>query len=214
MNDHRAEIVAIVRTKQGMGGAAYVFTTFDRARDYGSGHRKMTTHILAAPRQGLSSEAVASQIATATGLSAYTEDQFKTASSNWLIANSPIPFVVGLIVGIGFLVGIVVAAQTFYTFILENSRCLGALKAMGATNGRLARMTLLQAAVVGTTGYGLGMGVLSPVFRSLPEGRVPLVMRWEVAAFVFAAVTLIICFASFIGIRRVARIEPAIVFRS
>ena len=214
MNDHRAEVVAIVRTKQGMGGAAYVFTTFDRARDYGSGHRKMTTHILAAPRQGLSSEAVASQIATATGLSAYTEDQFKTASSNWLIANSPIPFVVGLIVGIGFLVGIVVAAQTFYTFILENSRCLGALKAMGATNGRLARMTLLQAAVVGTTGYGLGMGVLSLFFRSLPEGRVPLVMRWEVAAFVFAAVTLISCFASFIGIRRVARIEPAIVFRS
>ena len=72
----------------------------------------------------------------------------------------------------------------------------------------------LPAAVVGTTGYGLGMGVLSLFFRSLPEGRVPLVMRWEVAAFVFAAVTLIICFASFIGIRRVARIEPAIVFRS
>jgi putative ABC transport system permease protein len=85
---------------------------------------------------------------------------------------------------------------------------------MGATTGRLARMTLLQAAVVGTTGYGLGMGVLSLFFRSLPEGRVPLIMRWEVAAFVFAAVTLIICFASFIGIRRVARIEPAIVFRS
>jgi len=214
MNDHRAEIVAIVRTRQGMGGAAYVFTTFDRARDYGSGHRKMTTHILASPRHGLSSESVANHITSATGLSAFTEDQFKSASSNWLIANSPIPFVVGLIVGIGFLVGVIVAGQTFYTFILENSRCLGALKAMGATNGRLARMTLLQATVVGTTGYGLGMGVLSLFFRSLPEGRVPLIMRWEVAAFVFAAVTLIICFASFIGIRRIARIEPAIVFRS
>ncbi len=214
MNDHRAEIVAIVRTRQGMGGASYVFTTFDRARDYGSGQRKMTTHILAAPRHGLSSESVARHITTATGLSAFTEDEFKSKSSDWMIANSPIPFVVGLIVGIGFLVGVIVAGQTFYTFILENSRFLGALKAMGAGNGRLARMTLLQAAVVGTTGYGIGMGILSLFFRALPDGRAPLVLRWEVAAFVFAAVFLIVCFASFIGIRRVARIEPAIVFRS
>jgi putative ABC transport system permease protein len=122
--------------------------------------------------------------------------------------------VVPLALLLGFLVGIVVAAQTFYTFILENSRYLGALKAMGAGNGRLARMTLLQAAVVGTTGYGIGMGILSLFFRALPDGRAPLVLRWEVAAFVFAAVFLIVCFASFIGIRRITRIEPAIVFRS
>jgi ABC-type antimicrobial peptide transport system permease subunit len=64
------------------------------------------------------------------------------------------------------------------------------------------------------TGYGIGMGLLSLFFRALPEGKAPLLLRWEVAAFVFGAVFLIISFASLMGIRRVARIEPAIVFRS
>lgn len=214
MNDKRAEVVAIVRAKQGMGGASYVFTTFDRAREYGFGQRKMTTHVLAAPEEGITPEQVADRIIKATGLRAYTEEQFKKASSDWMIQNSPIPFVVGLIVGIGFLVGIVVAGQTFYTFVLENSRYLGALKAMGASNMRLARMTILQALVVGVTGYGIGMGLLSLFFRALPEGKAPLLLRWEVAAFVFGAVFLIISFASLMGIRRVARIESAIVFRS
>jgi putative ABC transport system permease protein len=214
MNDKRAEVVAIVRAKQGMGGASYVFTTFDRAREYGFGQRKMTTHVLAAPQEGITPEQVADRIIKETGLRAYTEEQFKKASSDWMIQNSPIPFVVGLIVGIGFLVGIVVAGQTFYTFVLENSRYLGALKAMGASNMRLARMTITQALVVGVTGYGIGMGLLSLFFRAIPEGKAPLLLRWEVAAFVFGAVLLIISFASLMGIRRIARIEPAIVFRS
>lgn len=214
MNDKRAEVVAIVRAKQGMGGASYVFTTFDRAREYGFGQRKMTTHVLAAPQEGITSEQVADRIIKETGLRAYTEEQFKKASSDWMIQNSPIPFVVGLIVGIGFLVGIVVAGQTFYTFVLENSRYLGALKAMGASNMRLAQMTITQALVVGVTGYGIGMGLLSLFFRALPEGKAPLLLRWEVAAFVFGAVFLIISFASLMGIRRIASIEPAIVFRS
>lgn len=214
MNDQRAEVVAIVKTKQGQGGAAYVFTTFDRARHYGFSQRKMTTHVLAGPQKGLTDESVAKSIMAETGLRAYTEANFKKASSDWMIYNSPIPFVVGLIVGIGFMVGVIVAGQTFYNFVLENTRYLGALKAMGASNFRLARMTILQASLVGATGYCIGMGLLSLFFRSLPEGKAPLLLRWEVAVLVFAAVFLIIVIASMMGIRRVSSIDAAIVFRS
>jgi len=214
MNDRRAEIVAIVKAKQGQGGASYVFTTFDRAREYGFSQRKMTTHVLAAPQPELSVEEAAERISRETGLRAYTEAQFKQASSHWMLTNTPIPFVVGLIVGIGFLVGIIVAGQTFYNFVLENTRYLGALKAMGASNSRIARMTILQAGIVGLTGYGIGMGLLTLFFRGLPEGRAPLLLQWPVAVIVFAAVTVIVAFASFLGIRRVVGIESAIVFRS
>jgi len=213
MNDRRAEVVAIVKAKQGMGGAAYVFTTWDRAREYSPSQRKMLTHVLAAPQAGRTATDVALEITRSTGLKAITEQQFKDMNVHWMITNSPIPFVVGLMVGIGFLVGIVIAGQTFYSFVLENTRYLGALKAMGASNWLLARMTLLQALVVGFVGYGIGMGLLSLFFRSLPEGRAPLVMQWPIAWIVFAAVMVIILFACALGIRRVVRIEPAIVFR-
>jgi len=214
MNDRRAEVVAIVKAKQGQGGAPYVFTTFDRAREYGFAQRKMTTHVLAAPQPGVTEEEAAALISRETGLRAYTEAQFKQASSDWMMTNTPIPFVVGLIVGIGFLVGIIVAGQTFYNFVLENTRYLGALKAMGASNSRVARMTVFQAAVVGFTGYGIGMGLLTMFFRGLPEGRAPLLLQWPVAVIVLGAVILIIAFASFLGIRRIVGIEPALVFRS
>jgi len=214
MNDQRAEVVAIVKTKQGQGGAPYVFTTFDRARQYGFSQRKMTTHVLAAPEAGLSAESVAKAISEETGLRAYTEGGFKKASSDWMIYNSPIPFVVGLIVGIGFLVGVIVSGQTFYNFVLENTRYLGALKAMGAGTGLLARMTVLQASVVGFTGYSIGMGLLSLFFTSLPEGRAPLILKWEAAAVVFGAVLFITLIASFMGIRSISKIETAMVFRS
>jgi putative ABC transport system permease protein len=81
----------------------------------------MLTHILAAPAPGKSVEEVATAIASATGLQALTETQLKKMSEHWLIYYSPIPFVVGVLVFVGFLVGIGVSGQTFYSFVLENT---------------------------------------------------------------------------------------------
>jgi putative ABC transport system permease protein len=214
MNDRTAEVVAVVKAKQGQAGAAYVFTTFDRAREYGFSQRRMTTHILAEPLPGLDAATVARQIATTTNLAAFTEEELKEASRKWMIYNTPIPFVVGLIVGIGFLVGVVIAGQTFYNFILDNTRHLGTLKAMGATNHRLITMTVFQAVTVGITGYGIGGGMLAFFFNLLPTDKVPLRLEWQVAVIVFLAIQIIISIASGLAIRKLLRIEPAIVFRS
>lgn len=214
MNDKQAEVVAIVRIKEGGGDSAMVFTTLDRAKVYVPNQRKMVTQVLAAPQAGLSASEVAIRIEAETKLKAFTEERFAEISRQWMIDKTPIPLVFGIIVAFGFLVGVVVSGQTFYNFVLENTRHLGALKAMGATSWRLARMTVLQAMVIGMTGYGIGMGVLGLFFRSIPEGTAPLVMDWRVAGAVLAAVLFIVAIASFLGIRRMARIEPAIVFRS
>jgi putative ABC transport system permease protein len=214
MNDRRALIVGIATVAQGQGGASYIFTTWDRARDYAPTQRRTLTHVLAAPMAGWNAESLARAITRQTGLQAITESQFKTMSAWWMIRNSPIPYVVGLIVGIGFVIGIGVSGQTFYTFVLENSRHLGALKAMGASNFALARLILVQAAIVGFVGFGVGSGVMSTFFSILPEGRAPLKLLWQIPPLVFVAITLICLAAAIISVVRVARIEPAIVFRS
>lgn len=214
MNDKRAEVVAIVRVREGQGGAGTVFTTLDRARIYVANQRKMVTHVLAGPQTGLSADEVAARIAAETQLQAITEARFGELSRQWMIDNTPIPVVFGAIVAFGFVVGVVVCGQTFYNFVLENTRNLGALKAMGATSLRLTRMTVLQAMVVGMTGYGIGMGGLGLLFLSIPEGKAPFVMNLQVAGSVLGAVLLIIAIASLLGIRRLASIEPASVFRS
>lgn len=214
MNDHQAVIVGIAKVAQGMGGAVYVFTTWDRAKEYAPGQRKMLTHVLAAPVPGKPVQEVIRAISNETGLKALTETEFKDMSSRWMILNTPIPFVVGLIVGIGFLIGLGVSGQTFYTFVLENTRHLSILKAMGVSNRILTMMIVLQAGIVGFAGFGLGVGVISVFFSLMPEGRAPLLLLWPIPVIVFVAITVICMAAALLSVWRVSRIEPAIVFRA
>lgn len=214
MNDRRAVIVGIAKVAQGMAGATYVFTTWDRARHYAPAQRRMLTHVLASPAPGQTEAEVAQAISRQTGLRALTEAEFKRMSARWMLFNSPIPYVVGLIVGIGFIIGLGVSGQTFYTFVLENTRQLGALKAMGASNWKLALMILTQAGIVGIVGFGLGVGVMSGFFSMLPEGRAPLLLLWQIPVIVLIAITLICMGTALLSVWRVTRIEPAIVFRA
>jgi putative ABC transport system permease protein len=214
MNDRRAVIVGIANVAQGMAGATYVFTTWDRARHYAPAQRRMLTHVLASPAPGRTEAEVAQAIRRQTGLQALTEAEFKRMSARWMLFHSPIPYVVGLIVGIGFIIGLGVSGQTFYTFVLENTRQLGALKAMGASNLKLAMMIVTQAGIVGVVGFGLGVGIMSGFFSMLPEGRAPLVLLWQIPVIVVIAITLICMGTALLSVWRVTRIEPAIVFRA
>jgi putative ABC transport system permease protein len=213
MNDRRAVIVGVCICKPSFGGGSYVFTTYDRAVLYVPGQRKMVSHVLAVPDAGRDVGQVIKAIHEQTGLLARDEPALRTASAIWLLKNSPAPFIIGVIVVIGFVVGTVVSGQTFYSFVFENSRYLGTLRAMGAETRTLAVVILAQALTVGLVGYGIGVGVLSAVFSQIPAGRLPLLMLWPVPVSVLAAVTGICLFSALLGIRRIARLEPAVVFR-
>jgi putative ABC transport system permease protein len=76
-------------------------------------------------------------------------------------------------------------------------------------------MVLLQSAVVGAIGFGLGIGVCALFFtvsQDVPalEG---FVLRPEVLVGVGAVVALIILLASLGSLAKVFRVDPAIVFR-
>jgi putative ABC transport system permease protein len=126
-----------------------------------------------------------------------------------------IPFNFGITVALGFIVGVAIAGQTFYLFTLENLKQFGALKAMGVGNLRITGMVLLQAAVVGVVGYGIGMG-LAALFFEATKNNLALAgfyLPWQVMVLTAGAVLVIIVLASLMSIRRVLVLEPAIVFR-
>ena len=215
INDHEARIVGVCKAARSFTGGPFVFTTYDRAVEYVPSQRKLLTFVLACPAAGIEPAELARRISAATGLAAYTNDEFMWSTIWWYVKNTGIPINVGLIVGIGFIIGTVISGQTFYSFVLENLRNLGALKAMGASTATLCRMLVLQSFAVGLIGYGLGMGVVSLIGRgALKTGKVPFLMIWHIPAGVLVAVLFICTLASVLGIIKVARLEPAIVFRS
>lgn len=215
INDREARVVGICKTERHFFGYPYVFTSYDQALQFAPRQRKMLSMILAEPQPGLTAEQVARTIERETGLKAFTVPEFSKATIDFIWRNTGIPASFMTTIILGFVVGIAVSGQTFYSFVLENLRHLGALKAMGASNALLARMLLLQAFTVGLIGYGIGVG-LAAVFgyAVMPAGQPPFLLDARTMVITAGAIVFICIFAALLGIRRVAKLEAAIVFRA
>ncbi|MBP7075233.1 MAG: FtsX-like permease family protein [Rhabdochlamydiaceae bacterium] len=214
VNDHELRVVGICKVDPSFFGYPYVFTTYDTALQITPSKRKNLAFILAAPENESQIEKVAGDIQNQTGLKAYTQEKFFWSTIHWVFKNTGIPFSFSITIIMGFLVGVAVSGQTFYSFILENLKYLGALKAMGASTSLLCRMLILQAFLVGFIGYGVGVGV-SSIFGHLAVGKssFPFFMPFEILLIPFTAVFLICTFSALLGINRVRKLDAAEVFR-
>ena len=222
INDIEARVVGICKAMRSFTGGPYIWTTYDRALQYTPSSRKMLSAVIAAPVDGVSLEQAAADISHETGLRAYVNrsfgddpGDFSTATIWWYVKNTGIPISFGTTVIIGFIVGVAIACQTFYAFVLDNLKHLGALKAMGMGNWRLSGMLMLQASTVGCIGFGLGLlGTTAFAVPAIHKTQPPFYMPWQVPVFTFFVIQLICILAALIGIVRLSFYEPAMVFRS
>ena len=224
INDIEARVVAIADAMSSFTGGPYIWSTYEHALQYAAPSRKMLSAVIAAPVPGISDAEAARLISERTGLKAFvngefsfdkTAAEFNTATIWWFIRNTGIPFSFGITVLIGFIVGLAICCQTFYAFILENLKHLGALKAMGASTPRLCAMVLTQAFTVGFVGYGIGL-LLTAGFAAgaLKNDQPPFYLPWVVLPGVLAVILFICGLAALLGIRKVVKLEPAMVFRA
>lgn len=214
INDHEARIVGICRSERSFFGNPYVYTTYSRAREMRPRERRVLSYILTEPEPGADPKVIARRIEAQTGLKAFTEDEFAVATVSWFFKNTGIPISFGTTVLLGFLVGVAVAGQTFYSFILENLPHFGAMKAMGISNKVLLRMLAVQAAAVGFAGYGIGVGLAATFgYAVLQRGNPPFYLPAELLVLSLLSILFIISFAVFLGIRKINSVDPAQVFR-
>lgn len=214
LNDHRAVVVGICEVQRTFQSQPVVYTTFSRATTFSPRERKQMSFVLVKAKPGQNLQALCQRIRQTTGLAAYTKDEFKKLTIRYYRKYTGIPINFGTTVVLGFIVGVAIAGQTFYNFTLDNLRYFGTLKAMGASDFLLLRMILLQAAMVGSIGYGLGVGAAS-VFGML-SGRTELSFQlpWQLLLFSALAIMLICAISAALSMWKVVRLEPAIVFKS
>ncbi len=214
LNDKLARVVAIAKTQKSFTNIPVVYTTYERAIRYVPRERRTLSYVLAKAKDGVPVAEVTKRIHEQTGLGAFTAEDFGWKTIGWVLKNTGIGINFGTTILLGFIVGMAIAGQTFYLFTVENLRQFGALKAMGASTFTLARMILLQAFTVGLTGYGVGIG-LATVFGFLTarSGGLPFIETWQLLLLVLVALLAICTFSALISIIKLARLEPAIVFR-
>jgi putative ABC transport system permease protein len=169
--------------------------------------------IAAAPGAGL--ESVAAAVPDAIpGAETHTTGQY-AAAMNEVVNQGFLPVVVAL-VAIGLVIGGAVVALTTYTATIEKARDFGVLKALGASGGFLYRVVLKQSLIVGVLGSVLGLGASALAANLIKRGVPEFVtdLRAEDALVIFLAALVVSVVAAWVPVRRIDRIDPAIVFRA
>jgi putative ABC transport system permease protein len=147
------------------------------------------------------------------GIIAFTSDEFAAATRDRILG-SVIP-IIGLIVGLAFVVGIAITSLTIYTATVEKTREFGVMKAVGFNNLDLYKLVFLQSVLTGFLGFVFGVALtmlLSQFIDRLVAQFIVLVRPTDVG-FVLLATLLMAVGAAVVPARRVGGVDPAVVFR-
>ncbi|MFO0856066.1 MAG: ABC transporter permease [Phycisphaerales bacterium] len=214
INDRFARVVGICKTNEAFYWAPVLYTTYSRAVSFAPEQRKQLTFVLAGVDDKSKIDEVAADIHAATDMAARTRKDFSSLTRNYTLIKTGILVNFGITVGLGFIIGLLVCGQTFFNFVVDNTRYFGALKALGLTNLRLIAMIITQSLVVGSLGFGLGAGLASISGTLMTKVGVGFYMPWQLLVASCVSVMLICVVSACLPMIRVLRLEPAVVFKS
>lgn len=216
LNDRRAVVVGLAKTSaSGLFGLPTLYTTYRRATEYVPSPRFTISYVLVEPTSAAAIPGIEEAVRE-LGYLALTQHAFSDRIANFYKYETGIGTNILLMTVISFLVGLSISAQTFYAFVLENLERFGALKAIGARGRDLVRMILFQVAVTAFAGYGLGIGLCTGLI-ALAKARLPSyasIITFGNLGLALVMVVIIAAVSSYLGIRRVLRIEPFDIFRA
>lgn len=179
------------------------------------GHPDAYSYILVGLTEGQVAEDVAAEIESRVdGTNVFTREEFAN-STRQEVEEGFLPVVAVLIV-VAFIVGLALIALTIYTMTVERARDYGVLKAVGASSRQLFSVVLRQSLLIALMGYLAG-SLLALLAGTVIEAQIPefaTLYRWQDLAAVFVAALAMSVLAAAVPIRRVSRVEPAIVFRA
>ncbi len=215
LNDHRGVISGIAKVSAfGLFGVPTLYTTYTRALEYLPTPRFTISYVLVEPKSAADVAQIQRQV-RALGYRALTKQQFIDQISDFYTYKTGLGTNILIMTAISFIVGLSISGQTFYTFILENLEKFGALKAIGTRSRELVAMILFQATFTALTGYGLGIG-LCTLLTAVARLRIPDYasrITFGNLGFAFLMVLVIAMISSYVGVRKVLRIEPFDIFR-
>lgn len=144
-----------------------------------------------------------------------TNAQFFTAMAAQIVTNTLIRVFVGLTVALGI-------ASVLVVSVIQKSREIGILRAMGTSREQVLRVFLIQGGAMGLAGSVLGSllaWTFLLVWRAVaknPDGTPMFVIEMEPSLFAIAAAgaTLVGILAAVAPARRAARLDPVVAIRS
>lgn len=210
----RARIVGQTQGIVGFLVTPYVFTTLDRASGYLDKPDGVCSYYLARLAPGADAQTVCERIrARVPELDAYPRDEYAWRSVHYWLTRTGLGISFGAATALGLLVGLIMVAQTLYASVLDRLGEFGALKAMGATEGQILRVLLLQALSMAVAGSVLGLLVVLGVQAVFSSPHAPIVVpAWLSLGSCLLVLSICLC-SALLPYWRVRRVDPLMVLQ-
>ena len=212
----RMKIIGRTRDALSFTTTPISFVDFDRAQKLSSDLLKnRTTYVLVKLAPGADAAAVKAEIARRLPYNdVYTKKEWAARSRRYWVQSTGIGLNMYITVFLGCLVGIVVVAQTLYTSTMEHIKEFGTVKAIGGGNLDIYRILGKQATISAIAGFVLGALMAFALRPAIAKIDLKLIIPPVFAGIVLAGSIVMCLAAAMISFRKVASIDPALVFRA
>jgi putative ABC transport system permease protein len=144
----------------------------------------------------------------------YTAPEWASLSRRYWVVSTGLGLNMYLTVFLGCLVGVVVVAQTLYTSTMEHLKEFGTVKAIGGSNRDIYVILAKQAVIAAVVGFIVGAVPAYLLRPAVKAADLSLVLTPQMAVGVLIGTVVLCLAASMASFRKVAGIDPALVFRT
>ena len=212
----RMKLIGRTREARSFTTTPISFMDFDRAQKLAyqqlAGH---TTYILVKLAPGSDVRAAKAEIARRLPYNdVFTKADWARRSRSYWIVSTGIGLNMYITVFLGCLVGVVVVAQTLYASTMEHIREFGTVKAIGGGNADIYRILGKQASIAAVAGVVIGAAMAYAMRPAIQKIDLKLIIPTPFFVIVFFGSLLMCLTAAAVSFRKVAAIDPALVFRT
>ncbi|HEU5163409.1 MAG TPA: ABC transporter permease [Thermoanaerobaculia bacterium] len=187
---------------------------FRRAQALTGFHGK-TTYILVKLEPGADAEAVRDAIAARLPFNdVYTTAEWSSRTRRYWVESTGLGLNMIVTVFLGCLVGALIVAQTLYTSTMDHLREFVTVKAIGGSNGTIYAIVAKQALLAALTGFVAGAALCAAVRPAIEAADLKVIIAPGVAVGAFAGAVVLCLASSLLSFRKIATIDPALVFRT
>lgn len=147
------------------------------------------------------------------GVDVYSKEDYSKKTRLYWTIETGVGFSFMLTILISFLIGMLIVGQTIYNSTMEHIKEFGTLKALGAGNVEIYKIIFSQAFINAIVGYLLSLVITLFSVKLYEAAGMVMVVKSEVNVAVLVLTLLMCISAALVSVRKIKRIDPAILFR-
>jgi putative ABC transport system permease protein len=215
INGKQVYIAAITKGARSFGGGLISYTTIARARFLGNVPVNKTSAFLVKVDDDKHMQDVVNYINTnIPGVKAWMPTEFKNQTILTVLKSSGIAFSFGTLIIFALLSGFVIIGLTLYSAAIDRIKDYGTLKAIGATNGYIRKLILMQAIIYSIIGFIIGYALIEGFRNGIANAGTLFTFSPLIKVGFFVITAVISISGTLFAIRRITKLEPASVFRT